>query len=46
MDFFYEYNLFTELSRDDTARLAECCARMGIEFLASVFDAEIGRAHV
>ncbi|AMD91758.1 N-acetylneuraminate synthase family protein [Desulfomicrobium orale] len=37
---WYEYNLSTELSRDDTARLAECCARMGIEFLASVFDAE------
>ena len=22
---WYEYNLSTELSRDDTARLAECC---------------------
>lgn len=37
---WYEYNLSTELSRDDTARLAERCSRMGIEFLASVFDAE------
>ena len=27
---WYEYNLSTELSRDDTARLAECCARMGL----------------
>ena len=37
---WYEYNLSTELSKDDTARLAERCSRMGIEFLASVFDAE------
>jgi N-acetylneuraminate synthase/N,N'-diacetyllegionaminate synthase len=37
---WYEYNCATELSRPDVERLAETCAREGIEFMASVFDAE------
>ncbi len=35
---WFDYNCRTELSRDDVTRLAEDCARIGIEFMASVFD--------
>ena len=37
---WYEYNLKTELSRDNVEFLAEECAKAGIEFMASVFDVE------
>jgi len=37
---WFEYNCQTELSRDQLERLAEECDRVGIEFLASVFDVE------
>lgn len=38
---WYDYNLSTELSRDDIAFLAEECATAGIEFMASVFSPEL-----
>lgn len=37
---WFEYNCQTELTRDQVKRLAEECDRVGIEFLASVFDVE------
>ncbi len=37
---WYEYNLQTELSREDVFMLAEACHSAGIEFMASVFDVE------
>ena len=37
---WYEYNCKTELSRDNVCFLADECRKSGIEFLASVFDAE------
>lgn len=37
---WYEYNLATELSRDQVEHLAAECQRVGIEFLASVFDVD------
>ncbi|MBS0289679.1 MAG: N-acetylneuraminate synthase family protein [Proteobacteria bacterium] len=37
---WYEYNLATELSKDDLNRLVECCDKAKIEFMASVFDEE------
>lgn len=37
---WYDYNLRTELSRDDVVFLAEACAGAGIEFISSVFDPE------
>lgn len=38
---WYEYNLSTELSRDDVFLLAEECRKTGIEFMASVFSPEL-----
>lgn len=35
---WYDYNLKTELNRDQISRIAEECDRVGIEFLTSVFD--------
>jgi N,N'-diacetyllegionaminate synthase len=35
---WYDYNCRTELSRQDVETLAAECARVGIEFMASVFD--------
>ena len=37
---WFDYNCSTELTRDDVFRLAECCDKVGIEFMASVFDLE------
>lgn len=37
---WFEYNCETELSRDQVGMLAEECAKVGIEFMASVFDIE------
>jgi len=37
---WYEYNLSTELSRDDVNILAAYCEKVGIEFMSSVFDVE------
>jgi sialic acid synthase SpsE len=37
---WFDYNCATELSRDDLRRLAEVCDKVGIEFMASVFDVE------
>jgi sialic acid synthase SpsE len=37
---WFEYNCATELKRDDVNRLADYCAGIGIEFMASVFDLE------
>ncbi|MHC1699681.1 MAG: N-acetylneuraminate synthase family protein [Humidesulfovibrio sp.] len=37
---WYEYNLKTELSRGQVEELCAVCAGAGIEFMASVFDAE------
>ena len=37
---WYEYNLDTELQRDEVEELAECCRDVGIEFMASAFDPE------
>jgi sialic acid synthase SpsE len=37
---WYEYNLKTELSRENVDFLANECAKTGIEFMASVFDVE------
>jgi len=37
---WYEYNCRTELHRGQVQRLAEECNKIGIEFLASVFDTE------
>jgi len=37
---WYEYNCKTELSREQLAELSEECDRVGIEFMASVFDVE------
>jgi len=37
---WFEYNCKTELSRDQIKMLADECARVGIEFMASVFDIE------
>jgi sialic acid synthase SpsE len=37
---WFDYNLRTELKRDQVEMLAEECARIGIEFMASVFDVE------
>jgi sialic acid synthase SpsE len=37
---WFDYNCLTELKRDDVFRLADYCAEIGIEFMASVFDLE------
>lgn len=37
---WFAYNCRTELSRDAVRRLARECRRVGIEFMASVFDVE------
>lgn len=37
---WYEYNCKTELTRDQLLLLADECRKSGIEFFASVFDAE------
>lgn len=37
---WYEYNIKTELTRDHIYELAELCDKIGIEFMASVFDIE------
>lgn len=37
---WYDYNLKTELSRDNIRFLADECDKAGIEFMASVFDVE------
>ena len=37
---WYDYNLSTELARDDLEPLAEYCASRDIEFMCSVFDIE------
>jgi sialic acid synthase SpsE len=37
---WFDYNCRTELSRDDVGMLAAECGRVGIEFMASVFDVE------
>lgn len=37
---WYAYNCQTELSKDNIFRLFEECQKVGIEFLASVFDCE------
>jgi N-acetylneuraminate synthase/N,N'-diacetyllegionaminate synthase len=37
---WFDYNCRTELKKDDVFRLAETCERVGIEFMASVFDTE------
>jgi sialic acid synthase SpsE len=37
---WYDYNLSTELARDDLEPLAEYCASRNIEFMCSVFDIE------
>ena len=37
---WYDYNCKTELSRDQVLALAQECAEVGIEFMASVFDVE------
>ena len=37
---WFDYNCRTELSRADIEMLAAECARLGIEFMASVFDVE------
>lgn len=37
---WFDYNCRTELSRTDIDKLAAECARVGIEFMASVFDIE------
>jgi sialic acid synthase SpsE len=37
---WFEYNCRTELSRADVELLANECARVGVEFMASVFDTE------
>lgn len=38
---WYEYNLSTELSREQVLLLAGACAKAGIEFMASVFSPEL-----
>lgn len=38
---WYEYNLSTELSREQVLLLAGECAKVGIEFMASVFSPEL-----
>src|SRR5258707_7293703 len=37
---WFDYNCRTELSRNDIEEVAAECARLGIEFMASVFDTE------
>jgi sialic acid synthase SpsE len=37
---WFDYNCRTELTRADVEMLAQECARVGIEFMASVFDVE------
>jgi sialic acid synthase SpsE len=37
---WFDYNCSTELKKSDVFRLADCCAKVGIEFMASVFDIE------
>lgn len=37
---WYDYNCKTELSKKDLVELAEECEKVGIEFMASVFDLE------
>lgn len=37
---WFEYNCSTELRKADVFRLADYCAKTGIEFMASVFDVE------
>lgn len=37
---WYDYNFTTELSRDKVEQLANECAKLNIEFMASVFDIE------
>jgi sialic acid synthase SpsE len=38
---WFDYNCLTELDRDKVHLLAEECARRGIEFMASVFQADL-----
>lgn len=35
---WFDYNCLTELTRDDVFYLADYCEKVGIEFMASVFD--------
>lgn len=35
---WFEYNCKTEISRDQLSQLVEACEKIGIEFMASVFD--------
>jgi sialic acid synthase SpsE len=37
---WFDYNCSTELKKTDVLRLAESCEKVGIEFMASVFDTE------
>src|SRR5690606_17142934 len=37
---WYDYNCKTELTYDQVSLLAETCEKVGIEFMASVFDIE------
>lgn len=37
---WFDYNCKTELGKEDVFRLAEFCAKVNIEFMASVFDVE------
>ncbi len=37
---WYEYNLSTEISKDQVSMLAESCNKFNIEFMASAFDVE------
>jgi sialic acid synthase SpsE len=37
---WFDYNCATELKKHDVFRLAEFCSKVGIEFMASVFDLE------
>jgi N-acetylneuraminate synthase/N,N'-diacetyllegionaminate synthase len=37
---WFDYNCATELKKADVLRLADTCAKVGIEFMASVFDLE------
>ena len=37
---WFEYNCLTELTKSDVYRLADYCSKVGIEFMASVFDLE------
>ena len=37
---WFDYNCATELKKGDVSRLADFCRKVGIEFMASVFDIE------